>query len=78
MLKIPSGCLDINNSRRCAYGFDQRQNWRGWVTSNDKPARREPGPQGAGCEPVCLAEALFLERYDASFSVRWMNFVRGD
>jgi len=71
-LKMPSGCLvHINNSRRCAYGFDQRieafgeagmlqtfnQRGENLVRSNDTIT----GAQS----PL---KHFFLERYDASFT----------
>ena len=71
-LIMPSGALaHINNSRACAYGFDQRLEvfgTKGMVqTSNhrDDPLIRWSRTQTEGKAPL---KHFFLERYDTSFS----------
>lgn len=70
-LKFPSGALaHVNNSRQCAYGFDQRLEafgTRGMVqTGNhrDDPLVRWTGDVTEARAPL---KHFFLERYDASF-----------
>ncbi len=70
-LKMPSGCLaHINNSRSCAYGFDQRLEAFGrdgmLQTSNhrDNNLIRWDATATQAKQPL---KHFFLERYDASF-----------
>lgn len=71
-LKMPSGCLvHINNSRRCAYGFDQRIEAFGEAGMLQTTNQRDENVIRWGAD-VTEARAplkhFFLERYDASFS----------
>lgn len=70
-LKFPSGAMaHVNNSRQCAYGFDQRVEAFGTAgmvqTSNhrDDPLVRWTGAATDARGPL---KHFFLERYDASF-----------
>lgn len=71
-LKMPSGALvHINNSRQCAYGFDQRLEvfgTEGMIQTrnhHDDPLVRW-GPEGTNVQSPL--KHFFLERYDQSFS----------
>ena len=71
MLKMPSGCIaHINNSRSCAYGFDQRLEAFGrngmlqTVNHRDDNLVRWDDQRTAAKLPL---KHFFLERYDASF-----------
>lgn len=70
-LKMPSGALvHINNSRSCAYGFDQRVEAFGdkgllqTVNQRDDNILRWNGQATEANKPL---KHFFLERYDASF-----------
>lgn len=70
-MKMPSGAIvHINNSRQCAYGFDQRVEAFGTdglvQTRNhrDDPLVRWSATQTEARQPL---KHFFLERYDASF-----------
>ena len=70
-LKMPSGALvHINNSRSCAYGFDQRLEVLGekgmvqTVNHRDDNLVRWDDKRTVAREPL---KHFFLERYDASF-----------
>ncbi len=71
-LKMPSGCLvHINNSRRCAYGFDQRIEAFGeagmlqTMNQRDENLIRWDNQKTKAQSPL---KHFFLERYDASFT----------
>ncbi|AVX05764.1 inositol 2-dehydrogenase [Maritalea myrionectae] len=70
-LKMPSGCIvHINNSRKCAYGFDQRIEAFGrdgmLQTQNHRDQNLIRSTQDATQAKAPLKH-FFLERYDASF-----------
>lgn len=71
-LKMPSGCLvHINNSRRCAYGFDQRIEAFGEAGMLQTSNQRDEDLIRWGAQATKARAPLkhfFLERYDASFS----------
>lgn len=71
-LKMPSGCLvHINNSRRCAYGFDQRVEAFGEAGLLQTANHRDENLIRWGADATEARAPLkhfFLERYDASFS----------
>ncbi|TRD22233.1 Gfo/Idh/MocA family protein [Palleronia caenipelagi] len=69
--RMPSGALvHINNSRACAYGFDQRLEAFGddgmlqTINHRDDPLIRWDGRRTEAREPL---KHFFLERYDQSF-----------
>ena len=79
-LMMPSGALaHINNSRACAYGFDQRLEVLGTEgmvqTSNqrDDPLIRWASDRTEAKAPL---KHFFLERYDSSFSHALDEFYR--
>lgn len=70
-MKMPSGAIvHINNSRQCAYGFDQRIEAFGnngllqTVNHRDDPLVRWSATQTQARQPL---KHCFLERYDRSF-----------
>lgn len=70
-MKMPSGAIiHINNSRQCAYGFDQRVEAFGTdgllqtVNHRDDPLMRWSATHTEARTPL---KHFFLERYDASF-----------
>ena len=71
-LKMPSGCLvHINNSRRCAYGFDQRIEAfgeKGLIQTNNQRDENLTRWSGEVTEARTPLKHFFLERYDASFT----------
>jgi myo-inositol 2-dehydrogenase/D-chiro-inositol 1-dehydrogenase len=80
VLKMPSGCIaHVNNSRSCAYGFDQRLEAFGRTgmiqTTNQRDDNliRWDGNRTEAREPL---KHFFLERYDASFYHALDEFYR--
>jgi len=77
-LKMPSGCLvHINNSRRCAYGFDQRVEAFGEAGLLQTTNQRDENLIRWGADSTEARAPLkhfFLERYDASFSIALDEF----
>jgi len=77
-LKMPSGCLvHINNSRRCAYGFDQRIEAFGEAGLLQTTNQRDENLIRWGADATEARAPLkhfFLERYDASFSIALDEF----
>lgn len=77
-LKMPSGCLvHINNSRRCAYGFDQRIEAFGKAGLLQTTNQRDENLIRWGADRTEARAPLkhfFLERYDASFSIALDEF----
>jgi myo-inositol 2-dehydrogenase/D-chiro-inositol 1-dehydrogenase len=71
-LKMPSGCLvHINNSRQCAYGFDQRIEAfgaKGMLQTHNQRDQNLTLWSGAITEARKPLKHFFLERYDASFT----------
>ena len=77
-LKMPSGALvHINNSRACAYGFDQRIEAFGekgllqTVNHRDDPVVRWTSDATEARKPL---KHFFLERYDSSFYLAMDEF----
>lgn len=70
-LKMPSGALvHINNSRSCAYGFDQRVEAfgdKGLVQTRNHRDDNLVRSTGEVTEALRPLKHFFLERYDASF-----------
>ena len=77
-LKMPSGCLvHINNSRRCAYGFDQRIEAFGEAGLLQTTNQRDENLIRWGADKTEARAPLkhfFLERYDASFTIALNEF----
>jgi myo-inositol 2-dehydrogenase/D-chiro-inositol 1-dehydrogenase len=80
ILKMPSGCIaHVNNSRSCAYGFDQRLEAFGrdgmiqTTNQRDDDLIRWDGTRTEAREPL---KHFFLERYDASFHHALDEFSR--
>ncbi len=78
-MKMPSGCIaHVNNSRQCAYGFDQRLEAFGrkgmLQTRNhrDDPLIRWDAARTEASMPL---KHFFLERYDTSFHWALDEFV---
>lgn len=71
-LRMPSGCLaHINNSRQCAYGFDQRLEAFGRTGMLQTRNHRDENLvrwHDAATEARRPLKHFFLERYDASFA----------
>lgn len=71
ILKMPSGCIaHVNNSRSCAYGFDQRLEAFGRDGMIQTANHRNDDLirwGGTGTEARAPLKHFFLERYDASF-----------
>ncbi len=70
-LSMPSGALvHVNNSRQCAYGFDQRLEAfgdKGMVQTRNQRDETLLRWDGARTEARAPLKHFFLERYDASF-----------
>lgn len=79
ILKMPSGALcNIDNSRRCAYGYDERIEVfgsRGMVESGRKPTREVSLYTGAGVASAGLHPGWF-ERMEPTFALALDAFVR--
>jgi myo-inositol 2-dehydrogenase/D-chiro-inositol 1-dehydrogenase len=77
-LKMPSGCLvHINNSRRCAYGFDQRIEAfgeAGMLQTTNQRDEKLIHWTAENTEARAPLKHFFLERYDASFSIALDEF----
>lgn len=71
MMMMPSGCIaHVNNSRSCAYGFDQRLEAFGRAGMIQTRNHRDDELirwDGARTEAKMPLKHFFLERYDASF-----------
>ena len=71
VLKMPSGALvHVNNSRACAYGFDQRLEAFGTKGMLQTKNHRDDNLvrwDGKGTDARATLKHFFLERYDASF-----------
>lgn len=79
-LKMPSGCIaHVNNSRSCAYGFDQRLEAFGRAGMLQTQNRRDDELirwDGSRTEAKMPLKHFFLERYDASFHCALDEFQR--
>ncbi|WP_038194683.1 Gfo/Idh/MocA family oxidoreductase [Vibrio nigripulchritudo] len=80
ILKMPSGILvHINNSRECAYGFDQRIEAfgdKGMVqTTNQTETELISSNANSYCRSSILKH-FFLERYQQSFVIQVDNFIQ--
>lgn len=79
VMKMPSGCLaHVNNSRSCAYGFDQRLEIFGRSGMLQTVNQRDDNLirwDGARTEAAMPLKHFFLERYDASFLHALNEFV---
>jgi myo-inositol 2-dehydrogenase/D-chiro-inositol 1-dehydrogenase len=71
ILKMPSGCMaHVNNSRSCAYGFDQRLEAFGRTGMLQTKNHRDDNLirwDSDRTEAAMPLKHFFLERYDASF-----------
>ncbi len=79
-MKMPSGCLvHINNSRSCAYGFDQRLEAfgrRGMLQTRNHRDDNLIRWDGERTDAAMPLKHFFLERYDASFHHALDEFCR--
>ncbi len=78
MLKFPSGAIaQINNSRQCSYGFDQRLEAFGTVGTLQTVNQRDDNLvywNQSNTEAQRPLKHFFLERYDASFGLALDEF----
>lgn len=79
ILKMPSGCIaHVNNSRQCAYGFDQRLEAfgrKGMLQTQNHRSEPLIRWDGQHTEAKMPLKHFFLERYDASFHWALDEFV---
>jgi myo-inositol 2-dehydrogenase / D-chiro-inositol 1-dehydrogenase len=78
-LRHVDGCLTvIDNSRACAYGYDQRVEAFGTagMAVSENPSRHSGVRHDAGGSRHPPIPAFFLDRYEASYVHQWDAFVR--
>lgn len=77
-LKYASGALtSIVNSRRSAYGYDQRlelHGSQGLLQAGNVPEHYIRHYTQAGCNSA-LPEHFFLQRYNAAYAAEWQHFI---